>query len=316
MKTYPLNDGTAIPWIAFGTGTTLYGKNCSDITARALALGFTHLDGAQAYENEDSLGTAIDGHVVGAEDSAETHTRRRAAIYVTTKLEKIPPGQSVEDKLRESLRKLRTDYVDLFLVHNPRQHFERPGGIQQVWREMVDVKRKGLAKSIGVSNFNRALLEELVNMGMDVPAVNQIEYHPLLATRLAPLVTYHRAHDIRTAAFGGFTPIIPLRKGSTEDLFNNAPLRSALARLGAVLDKLAAARGSETVPTRGQMLLKWLQAEGVVAVTTSNKDARLSEYLAADALPDLSDAEKATVVDAVGDVQHRAFAFVPHMDDN
>ncbi|KAH8113583.1 Aldo/keto reductase [Phellopilus nigrolimitatus] len=305
MKSYSLNDGKSVPWLAFGTGTALYEKNCTDVASRALALGFTHLDGAQMYRNEDSLGAAIDTYLSASGDEG-TRKKKRDALYVTTKLDKIPAGKGVEDTLRESLSKLRVDFVDLFLVHHPLQHVDRPGGLQQVWREMVDVKAKGLVKSIGVSNFNKAQLEEVVSLGLDVPAVNQIEYHPFLARRLAPLIAYHRAHNIRTASYGGLTPILPSRSGGSD----NADLQAARGRISQTLDALAAAHSA----TQGQVLLKWLQSEGVIAATTSSKDERIREYLAADALSDLSEAEKRSIEEAVGDVHFRAFASFPHMD--
>lgn len=176
-----------MPWLAFGTGTVLYAKNCTALASRALDLGFTHLDTAQSYQNEESLGDAVDSFVASGGDS-RVRKERREGLYITTKLEKIPEGESVEDKLRASLRKLRVDYVNLFLVHNPLQHVAREGGLKGVWKEMVEVKRKGLAHSIGVSNFNRAQLEEIVSLGLDVPAINQVKLTYTLFIYLLKLV--------------------------------------------------------------------------------------------------------------------------------
>lgn len=162
-STIKLNDGTVVPWLAFGTGTALYQRSATDAAIQALSLGFTHLDTAQMYQNEDTLGEAL-----------SSSTIPRDKLYITTKLAEVPAGKTVEDTLRESLTKLKVDYVDLFLVHVPTQHLKREGGIKQVWKEMVEVKQKGLTKSIGVSNFNKAYLEEIIGLGLDVPAVNQV----------------------------------------------------------------------------------------------------------------------------------------------
>lgn len=163
VKSFKLLDGTQAPWVAFGTGTALYQKDCADACKLALSSGFTHLDAAQVYGNEEGVGSAI-----------ASCNMPRDSLYITTKLSKIPEGKGVEDTLRESLTKLKVDYVDLFLVHMPDQHKDREGGIKAVWEEMVDVKKKRLTRSIGVSNFTKKQLEEIIGLGLDKPTVNQV----------------------------------------------------------------------------------------------------------------------------------------------
>ena len=169
-KTLQLLDGTTTPWIAFGTGTALFGRHATEATLRALNAGFTHIDTAQAYANEDSTGDAIQQYL------KSNTSKSRADIYVTTKLAQIPAGETVETTLRRSLALLKLDYVDLFLVHNPAHHVKREGGLKQVWKEVVEVKKKGLTKSIGVSNANVKFLEEIISVGEDIPTVNQVSY--------------------------------------------------------------------------------------------------------------------------------------------
>ena len=266
-----LNDGTTVPWLAFGTGTALYSKDVSNIVRAALVHGFTHIDTAQVYQNERSVGEALRAAGIPREN-----------VYVTTKLGKIDTakGESVESALRESLDKLGVEYVDLFLVHAPLNHV---GQLKQVWKDVVDVKRKGLTKSIGVSNFTVKQLKEIIEDGDEVPAVNQvsiyihiccstirnrhislststqIEYHPWLLTATRSLLQFHAQHKIITASYGGLTPILP-RRGAGE-----ASLADSRARLVTVLDKLASARGENV--TQNQILLKWLQHNGILAVT-------------------------------------------------
>ncbi len=90
-------------------------------------------------------------------------------------------GQTVEETLGESLKKLQTDFVDLFLIHVPTDHIDKPGQLKDVWKQMCDVKKKGLTRSIGVSNFNVRFLQEILVDGLDVPVVNQVRLFITLA---------------------------------------------------------------------------------------------------------------------------------------
>jgi diketogulonate reductase-like aldo/keto reductase len=93
---FELNDGTAMPWLAIGTGTALYNQDVSQHIAQAIHAGITHLDGAQVYGNEQSLGSGIASSGVS-----------RDKLYVTTKLDVIPKGKTVIDTLKDSLEKLQ-----------------------------------------------------------------------------------------------------------------------------------------------------------------------------------------------------------------
>lgn len=162
-ETIKLRDGTRIPWIGFGTGTALSRKDCADASKLALTRGFKHFDTAQAYKNEEYLGAALEGVP-------------RSQLYITTKLVKFDwaGGQTVEDTLHTSLKKLKTDFVDLFMIHVPVDHIDKPGQLKDVWKQMCDVKKKGLTRSIGVSNFNVRYLKEILEDGLEVPVVNQV----------------------------------------------------------------------------------------------------------------------------------------------
>jgi diketogulonate reductase-like aldo/keto reductase len=133
-STITLNDSTVTPWIAFGTGTTFFGKDAYQCTQLAIRSGFTHLDGAQFYANEDSLGRGI-----------VASGKPRSELYVTTKLHRLNAGQTVRETLQLSLKKLGLDYVDLFLIHFASHH---QGRLQQVWKEMEGVKNDGLTKCV------------------------------------------------------------------------------------------------------------------------------------------------------------------------
>lgn len=160
-----LSDGTSVPWLAYGTGSANRGSDVHSLVTVALSSGFTHIDGAQLYKNEDSLGSAVNSSSIP-----------RSEIYITTKLGRLEPESpgGVEGTLRESLGKLKVDWVDLFLIHTPKMHQHYEGRIGDVWREMVEVKRKGLTKSIGVSNFDVRHLKEIEKTGLEMPVVNQV----------------------------------------------------------------------------------------------------------------------------------------------
>ena len=168
---YKLNDGASIPWLAIGSGTAHFGKDATAAVAQALRAGITHLDAAQIYRNEASVGEAI------AQSGVP-----RASLFLTTKLGPLPAGKTVRDTLVESLAKLQVEYVDLFLIHAPFQH---PGRVVEVWKDMEECKKEGLAKSIGVSNAMVKDLEKILESGSIVPAVNQVCI-PLLSSHLYP----------------------------------------------------------------------------------------------------------------------------------
>lgn len=293
-----MRDGTTIPWIGFGTGTALSRKNCTDATKLALTKGFVHFDTAQAYKNEESLGAALQGVP-------------RSQLYIATKLAKFDwaGGQTVEETLRESLKKLKTDFVDLFLIHVPIDHIDKPGQLKDVWKQMCDVKKKGLTRSIGVSNFNIRFLKEILVDGFEVPVVNQIEFHPFIYNGSKALLDFHAEHGIITESYGGLSPIIPKRQGGEAEI----AVREKLLK---VLDKFAASRTTPAQEvTQNQMLLKWLQHVGAIAVTTSSKESRIEEYLTTGSLPDFTSDEMKELNAVIEGIHFRFFKVFDYMDE-
>lgn len=163
-KLFTLNTGAAIPWLGFGTGTALYGKDAANLVRMAIDNKITHLDGAQMYNNEDTLGAGI-----------KAAGKPRSELFVTTKLANLAAGQTVKESLKASLNKLGLDYVDLFLIHDPTPA-TKEGKLAQWWEGMEEVQREGLAKSIGVSNFRVEDLKIILDSGKIVPAVNQVGF--------------------------------------------------------------------------------------------------------------------------------------------
>ncbi|EIM90325.1 Aldo/keto reductase [Stereum hirsutum FP-91666 SS1] len=283
-----LNDGNAIPWLGYGTGTALYQKDkeCERMVTAAIKAGFTHLDGAQMYGNEASLGLGILSSGVD-----------RSTLYITTKFHQLAPGETVRDSLKASLTRLQVEYVDLFLMHTPMGWGEPAGEgsskLREVWRECEDVKREGLARSVGVSNFRERELEEVMEGARIVPAVNQIEYHPHVHDTMASLLAFHDKHGIVTASFAGLSPLF----------------RSRSATLDTVLSSVAQ-RLSETAGmpvSEGAVLMAGQRAKGVVFVTTTKQEERLKGYLAAAEAPDLTPEEVEAIDEAGAKEHHRHF---------
>ncbi|KAH7889413.1 NADP-dependent oxidoreductase domain-containing protein [Phlebopus sp. FC_14] len=276
--TIALNDGTQAPWIAFGTGTALYGKDAAQAVNVAIRNGFTHLDGAQMYQNEATLGAGI-----------IASGKPRSELYITTKLAKLGPGESPKSALEESLKKLGVDYVDLYLIHQANQHV---GKLKEVWKGMEEAKNAGLTKSIGVSNFTADHLKDILEIASIPPAVNQVEAHPYVWKALRPTLAVHEQHNIVTSSYGGLSPIVRGKGG---------PLDVVVEQIRARLENT---RGFPVF--EGQVLNKWLKQKGVLVVTTSSKAERIREYLATENVPDLTP-EEVELIETTGAKLHRRF---------
>ncbi len=229
--------GKDIPALGFGT-YKLTGAACQTAVAKALEIGYRHIDTAQFYNNEADIGTAIAASNVARED-----------IFLTTK---IWPDNAVEGKLQssfdESLKKLKTDYVDLLLIHWP----SSPAPFAEQMKALQSVKDAGKAKLIGISNYTIPQMQEVVEkIGAPVVA-NQVEYHPYLSQK--PLLDYIRAHGMFLTAY------CPLAQGRIA----NDP----------VLGKIAKAHGKTT----GQIALRWLlQQERVAAIPKAGSEKHIRE---------------------------------------
>lgn len=247
-----LNDGTEIPIISYGLGTANYKgsrtgfeQKIVDDTVNAIKVGFTHLDGAEVYGNEEELGAAIKAGGVP-----------REKLYIVTKYDSKPDG-TVEEAFALSLKKLGVDKVDLYLIHNPFWKGVTDEQIQSRWAELEAIQASGRATSIGVSNFLQSHLEALLKTAKVVPAINQIEFHPYL--QHGGLVDFHRKHGIAVSSYGPLTPIVRAPGGPVD------PVYAQLAKKYGV--------------TEGDIGLRWVIDQGIVAITTSSNKDRLKGYL-------------------------------------
>jgi len=237
-----------------GLGTwRLKGHECTEAVVRAIGLGYRHLDTAEMYGNEDAVGEAI----------ASAGVPRRE-IHLTTKVWWENLG-SMDRAIEASLAKLRTDYVDLYLIHWPAPDMDLPAVI----KSLVRVQEQGLARAIGVANFNVALLRRAVEeLGAPI-ACNQVEYHVLLGQDR--LVQYCQSKGVPVVAYA------PLAQGR---LAQHEELRAIAQKHGA---------------TPAQVALKWLlDQDGVAAIPKAAR--RESQQANLDALRiKLDDTDRAAI---------------------
>ena len=191
-KNYTLNNGLEIPGVGFGTWQTPDGEVAELSVLTALKAGYTHIDTAAAYKNEESVGRAIKKSGLNRED-----------LYITTKL--ANPSHTYEDaqqSIKDSLEKLDLDYIDLYLIHWPNPVTSRHEWKKRnadSWRAMEEAVDAGLIKSIGVSNFHPHHIDALLETARIKPAVNQILLNP--SDMQEELVRYNKKHDILSEAY-------------------------------------------------------------------------------------------------------------------
>ena len=231
-----LNDGHLISQLGLGVWQISSAKT-SDVVLAALEARYQHIDTASAYGNEENVGAAI-----------RMSGLPRESIFVTTKLWNSDHGNP-ERALDTSLRKLKMDYVDLYLIHFPvRQR-------RQSWRALETLQKMGKTRSIGVSNFTIAHLSELVAESETVPAVNQVEFHPYLYQQ--DLLAFCRAKGIVVEAYS------PLTHGE----------RLKDPKLVAIAKKYSSAETKSTA----QILIRWALQHGLVVIPKSSNRRRIFE---------------------------------------
>ena len=155
-----LADGNPIPMLGLGVWQVPNGPECVNAVRWALELGYRHIDTAQAYGNEESVGKALLASAVPRDD-----------IFITTKF--LPGNRDPVAAMEQSLRRLGVDHVDLYLIHSPQ------GDATWAWPGMERARELGYARSVGISNFNATELDEVIGVGTIAPAVNQINFSSL-----------------------------------------------------------------------------------------------------------------------------------------
>jgi diketogulonate reductase-like aldo/keto reductase len=159
VTTRKLSDGSSIPVLGLGVWQVPNGPECVNAVRWALEAGYRHIDTAQAYGNEESVGKALRDSGVARED-----------VFITTKF--YPGDSDPAAAAEQSLRRLGIDHVDLYIIHWPQ------GGPTWAWPGMEAARERGHARSIGVSNFSVAELDEVSDVASTPPAVNQVQFSP------------------------------------------------------------------------------------------------------------------------------------------
>lgn len=240
--------GFHIPVIGLGTWA-LRGPDCARLVEQAIRIGYRHIDTAQMYDNEAQVGEGVRASGL------------RAEVMVTTKIQPtlLAPAD-VERSVKESVKKLKLDVIDLLLIHwpNPRVPLADTLGA------MARLKRAGVTRQIGVSNFTVALLEQARRATGEPIVCNQIECHPFL--NQDKVIAACRAQDIAVVAYS------PIARGG--------------AKGNAVLERIGKAHGK----TAAQISLRYLVQQGIVAIPRTSKPERLKENFALFDF-ELSDAE-------------------------
>jgi diketogulonate reductase-like aldo/keto reductase len=166
VPTIPLRGDIEIPQLGFGV-FQVPPEETAEVATRALLAGYRHIDTAAGYRNEAGVGQAI--HAAGLE---------RGDVFVTTKCANDDHGFDQSQRaLRDSLDRLEMEHVDLYLIHWPVPSQDR---YVETWEGLIEAQKHGLTRAIGVSNFQPAHLERIIDETGVTPAVNQIELHPRL----------------------------------------------------------------------------------------------------------------------------------------
>jgi diketogulonate reductase-like aldo/keto reductase len=264
--------GVKIPAIGLGTWE-LRGRTCARLVEQALRHGYRHVDTAQVYENEREVGEALRASGVP-----------RNEVFVTTKVwtSHFAP-HDLERSTRESLNKLRLSEVDLLLLHWPNPRVP----LSETLDALAHVRKLGMARNIGVSNFTVALVAEAVEKCPAPLVCNQVEYHPYLEqTKVREACAQH---DLAIVAYS------PIAKGRVRN-------DERVARIGRAHGKSAA-----------QVCLRWLVQQQVAAIPRTSRLERLSENMAVFDF-ELSADEMAEISAMGGGGRLTNFGFAPKWD--
>ncbi|MEH7106921.1 aldo/keto reductase [Bacillus sp. JJ1764] len=230
-----LSNGVKMPWLGFGTYKVENGTTVIESVKEALNNGYRHIDTASYYDNEEGVGIAI-----------KESGLSRKEIFLVSKVWNSDQGYEKTLKAFEtSIKKLGTDYLDLYLIHWPHPLHN------ETWRALEKLYKEEYIKAIGVSNFKVDHLKGIMATAEVVPMVNQIEFHPQLIQN--DLIEFCKKHHIQLEAWS------PLMRGK---VFENQ-----------LLDELA----KKYEKTISQIVLRWDLQMGVVTIPKSTNSARIKE---------------------------------------
>jgi diketogulonate reductase-like aldo/keto reductase len=236
-RTTILNNGIEMPMLGLGV-YDMHGQEAVSAIREALHLGYRLIDTAAMYRNEEEVGQAIRLSEIPRKD-----------IFITTKVNNTDQGRdSALRAFEESLRKLGTEYIDLYLIHWPVR-----GKRKETWKTLEKIYSEGRVKAIGVANYLLPFLEELQTYAAVTPAVNQVEFGPYLF--LQDLLSWCQKAGIQLQAYS------PLSRGK---MLHDPRLGEIASRYG---------------KTPAQIILRWDIEMGVSAIPKSSQTVRLKENL-------------------------------------
>jgi len=276
--TLRLSATVQMPMIGFGT-YLISDEDAQTCVANALEVGYRHIDTAEGYHNERGVGAAI-ARTLG------NHGLARDDIFVTTKLWPGNPAWGMEAKTYQatlesceaSLERLQLSYVDLYLIHAPFAQQER---LEQ-WRALVELKRQGKARAIGVSNYRQPHLEEIEASGLPMPEMNQIELHPW--SQKPELVSYLVDKRIPITAYSSLIPLSTWRTEAGQDSAKTEAMRADSEKADSPFRSMAEKYGV----SEARLLLRWAIQSGfaILPKSASKERARQNMDLFSFALDD------------------------------
>jgi diketogulonate reductase-like aldo/keto reductase len=237
MQTVLLNNGVEMPLLGFGVFQVMNPGECENAVVEAIRTGYRLIDTAASYGNEVEVGNAI-----------KRSGAAREELFITTKLWIQDTGyESTKKAFEKSLKRLKLDYLDLYLIHQPY------GDIYGSWRAMEELYREGRMRAIGVSNFHQDRVMDLILHNKVVPAVNQIETHPFC--QQIETQKFLQENNIQIESWG------PFAEGKN-DIFKNELLLSIAGKYKKSI---------------AQVILRWLTQRKVVAIPKSVRKERIEE---------------------------------------
>ena len=239
MQTVKLNNGVEIPILGFGVFQINDPSECARSVVEAIQTGYSHIDTAASYQNEEAVGRGIKQSGITREN-----------LFITTKL--WIQSQGYEGTLKafeNSLKRLQLDYIDLYLIHQPF------GDVYGEWRAMEELYQQGKIRAIGVSNFQPDRIMDLMIHNKITPAVNQIELNPF--QQQIETQKFLQGNSVHVEAWAPFAE-------GRNNIFQNELLLSI------------AAKHQKSV---AQVILRWVVQRGIVALAKTTRKERMVENI-------------------------------------
>lgn len=239
MQTVKLNNGAEIPILGFGVFQITDPAECTRSVVDAIQTGYSHIDTAASYQNEEAVGKGIKQSGIA-----------REKLFITTKL--WIQRQGYEGTLKafaNSLKRLQLDYIDLYLIHQPY------GDVYGEWRAMEELYQQGKIRAIGVSNFQPDRIMDLMIHNKITPAVNQIEVNPF--QQQIETQTFLQDNSVQVEAWAPFAE-------GRNNIFQNELLLSI------------AEKHNKSV---AQVILRWVVQRGIIALAKSTRKERMMENI-------------------------------------